>query len=77
MFQKLDTLDRKLRARIEKVAATARKCGETGIVAWTARAAEDALVLGRIRDKDMDTLARLERTFASDFYSNSGEELFA
>lgn len=71
MFQMLDRIDRKLRNRIEKVALTAEKCGERGIVEWAVRAANDAVALGKLRDKDAATLDRLEDTFANDFYRNS------
>lgn len=77
MFQMLDNIDRAIRLRIERVADTARQCGENGIVAWAVRAAEDAITLGKVRDKDMRTLERLEDTFNHDFYrdnSNSGGE---
>jgi hypothetical protein len=71
MFQMLDKIDRKLRARIEDVALTAERCGERGIVDWAIRAANDAVALGKLRDKDKATLERLEGTFDGDFYRNS------
>jgi hypothetical protein len=71
MFQMLDRIDKRLRTRIEDVAKTASKCGERGIVDWAVRAANDAVALGRIRDKDLRTLERLEGTFADEFYRNS------
>ena len=74
MFQMLDKIDRKLRARIEAVAKTAENCGERGVVDWAVRAANDAVALGRVRDKDMQTLERLEGTFAHEFYRNSDGE---
>lgn len=71
MFQMLDRIDRRLRNRLEKVANTARECGESGIVDWAVRAANDAIVLGKLRDRDVATLDRLEDTFSHDFYRNS------
>jgi hypothetical protein len=70
VFQMLDKIDVALRVRIERVASTARECGERGIVVWAVRAAEDAVALGKVRDKDLRTLERLEGTFSDDFYSN-------
>lgn len=75
MFQMLDNIDRRLRNRIEAVAETAKNCGENGIVDWAVRAANDAVVLGKLRDKDRETLERLEGTFANDFYRNYDGEL--
>lgn len=72
MFQMLDKIDRMVRFRLETVAETARECGEQGIVAWAVRAAEDAVALGKVRDKDMKTLERLEGTFNHDFYRDNG-----
>lgn len=79
MFQMLDKIDRKLRNRIENVAEIAQNCGESGIVDWAVRAANDAVALGRVRDKDLRTLERLEGTFAHDFYRNSdgGNSVYA
>lgn len=71
MFHTLNRIDRKLRDRIEAVATVAAKCGERGIMDWAVRAAHDAVALGRVRDKDLRTLERLEGTFADEFYSNS------
>jgi hypothetical protein len=71
-LRNLDLIDRKLRERVERIANTARKYGDTGIVAWTVRAADDALALGRIRDKDIETLRRLEDTYGHEYYSHSG-----
>jgi hypothetical protein len=73
MFQNLNKIDVALRNRIEKVASTAQKCGERGIVDWAVRAAHDAIALGHIRDKDLQTLTRLEGTFSDDFYASIGE----
>ena len=71
MFQMLDKIDAHLRERIETVASTARVCGEHGIFDWAVRAADDALMLGKVRDKDLQTLERLEDTFNHDFYRNA------
>lgn len=79
MFHNLDNFDKRVRARVEKVVAVAEKFGDRGIVAWAVRAAEDAAVLGRIRDKDIKTLERLEDTYGHEFYrnSNSGAHVHA
>lgn len=72
MFNKLQNFDRATRARIERVADKARRFGDGGVVAWATRAAEDAIFLGRMRDKDIATLKRLEDTYGHDFYASSG-----
>lgn len=72
MIHKLNKIDRKLRDRVEKIATIAKQNGDDGIVAWTIRAAEDALALGRIRDKDIATLERLEDTYGHEFYNRNG-----
>ena len=63
MFQMLDRVDKALRVRIERVATKAARDGERGIVEWALRATDDALALGRLRDRDRATLARLEDTY--------------
>jgi len=65
-------LDRKLRNRLSAVARKADAFGEQGIVAWAQRAAEDAQMLGRLRDRDVAALERLEDTFNGEFYSGDG-----
>lgn len=70
MFQMLDKIDKTLRERVEKVAVTAAQFGDNGIVEWAQRAVDDALMLGRIRDKDAERLARLEETYSHDYYRN-------
>lgn len=77
MFHNLDNLDRRLRTRVEKIATIARKHNDSGIVAWAVRAADDALALGRIRDKDIATLERLEDTYGHEYYSNNGNAVHA
>jgi hypothetical protein len=73
MFQMLDKVDRKLRERLEKVTLKAAEFGDNGVVQWAARAAEDAQALGRVRDRDVKALERLEGTYNGEFYrSNSG-----
>lgn len=68
MIHNLDKIDRNLRERVERIANTARKHNDNGIVAWSIRAADDALALGRIRDKDIATLERLEENYGHEFY---------
>lgn len=75
-LRKLDQIDRKLRERVERIANTARNYGDSGIVAWAVRAADDAVALGRIRDKDIETLRRLEDTYGHEFYSHRGNRAF-
>lgn len=54
------------------------KAGDQGVIDWVNRALEDAKLLGRLRDKDIQTLERLERTYGSDFYNgNGGQAVFA
>lgn len=72
----INKLDRKLRERIAEVAAIATKHGEAGIAEWAVRAANDAVALGRIRDKDIKTLERLEDTFGHEFYRNNDNGAF-
>ena len=67
MFQMLDRVDKALRVRIEAVAKRAAVDGERGIVEWAVRATDDALALGRMRDRDRATLARLEDTYDGHF----------
>jgi hypothetical protein len=69
MFQMIE-LEAKLQKRIDEVRDIARKYGEDGIVAWTKRAVGDARLLGKLRDKDVAVLERLEETFAHDYYRN-------
>jgi hypothetical protein len=72
MFQALDRIDRKLRVRLEEVAMKADRFGERGIVDWAKRATQDALMLGKLRDRDVAALERLEDTFGHDFYNGNG-----
>jgi len=71
MFQMLNRIDRNVRDRVERIVRTAQAHGDAGIVAWADRAAQDALALGRLRDRDVATLERLEDTYNHDFYRNS------
>jgi hypothetical protein len=64
-----DRFDTALRARIERVARVAERFGERGIVEWSRRAVNDAMALGRARDRDIATLTRLEGTFSDEYYS--------
>lgn len=66
-----DRFDTALRARIERVARVAERFGERGIVDWSRRAVNDAVALGRARDRDIATLTRLEGTFNDDFYNGN------
>lgn len=68
MFQRLNAFDQRTRERLARVAATATLFGERGIVDWVERAAADAQHLGRLRDRDIANLERLEDTFNGDFY---------
>lgn len=77
MFQMLDRIDKAIRKRVERIATVAAQSGDTGIVEWAIRATDDALVLGRLRDRDLDTLKRLEDTYGHEFYSNQGEFILA
>lgn len=72
MFQMLDKIDRKLRDRVERVADIALQYGDEGVVEVLQRAVNDALFLGKLRDKDAERLARLEETYSHEFYSNRG-----
>lgn len=71
-FQNLSRLDRRIRERIERIADVAERFGENGIVDWALRATADAQALGRLRDRDIANLERIERTFDSDFYNDRG-----
>jgi hypothetical protein len=71
MFQVLDRIDRKLRERLERVTLKAAEFGDNGVVAWAARAAQDAQILGRVRDRDVKALERLEGTYNAEFYRNA------
>lgn len=75
-FQMLNRIDQALRMRVERIVDVAAQHNDNGIVAWAERAAHDALALGRLRDRDVATLERLEDTYNHDFYrSNSGSRL--
>ncbi len=71
MFQMLNRIDRQLRERLEKVTLKAAEFGDNGVVQWAARAAEDAQTLGRVRDRDVKALERLEGTYNGEFYNNN------
>jgi hypothetical protein len=82
MFNMLNKIDQKLRKRLEFVAVKAVEFGDRGVVEWANRAAQDALFLGRMRDRDVANLQRLEATYNDDFYSGnaparSGELVYA
>ena len=72
MFQMLDRIDKALRTRIERVATVAAREGDLGIVEWALRATDDALALGRLRDRDRATLARLEDTYGHEQLNDNG-----
>lgn len=71
-FRTLDRVDRALRNRVEKVATKAALNGDRGVVEMLVRATDDALALGRMRDRDVQALERLEDTYGHKFY-NGGE----
>lgn len=73
---RIDRFDERTRARIERIRATAERFGERGIVDWATRAVNDAMALGRARDRDIANLTRLEKDFSSDFY-NGGPRIYA
>lgn len=79
MFEMLNKIDRKLRERVEFVAKSAMQFGDNGVVEWAERAASDALFLGRIRDRDVKALERLEGTYNNGYYRNrrGGNSLYA
>lgn len=68
MFEVLDKVDRDLRKRVERVADTAVQFNDKGVFDWAIRAVNDALVLGRVRDRDLEALERLENTYGHEFY---------
>lgn len=72
MFQMLDRVDKALRVRIERVATKAARDGDRGVVEWAVRATDDALALGRLRDRDRATLARLEDTYGHEQHNGTG-----
>lgn len=71
-FRTLDRVDKALRDRVEKVARKAAEQGDQGVVEMLVRATDDALALGRMRDRDIDALNRLEDVYGHTFY-NGGE----
>jgi hypothetical protein len=73
MFEKLDKIDRNLRKRLENVANTAVRFNDRGVFDWANRAVENALFLGRMRDRDVANLRRLEDTYNDDFYRGNAE----
>jgi len=76
LFQMLDRVDKALRTRIERVATEAARAGDTAIVEWAVRATDDALALGRLRDRDREKLNRLEDTYGHEFYNANGGTTF-
>lgn len=69
MFRQINQLDLNVRRRVERVASTALAFGDRGIVEWAGRAVADALALGKLRDRDVATLQRLEDTYGHDYYN--------
>lgn len=59
-----------LEKRLGDVLEIAVSAHDNGVVEWVGRAHADAEHLGHIRDKDYQTLVRLERTYQRDFYRN-------
>jgi hypothetical protein len=64
---KLTKLDDATVQRIGDVLVTAAQAGDLGVVAWANRAVADAKMLGRLRDKDNETLNRLERNYSGQY----------
>jgi hypothetical protein len=78
MFQNLNKIDRNLRERLEKVADKAVQYNDRGVFDWAQRAVNDALFLGRMRDRDVANLQRLEDTYNDDFYNgNASSTVYA
>jgi hypothetical protein len=61
-------LDNRTVTRLARVYDVADRARERGVMSWAERAARDARVLERIRDRDAATLDRLEDTFSHEFY---------
>lgn len=78
MFQNLNKIDRNLRERLENVADKAIQYNDRGVFDWAQRAVNDALFLGRMRDRDVANLQRLEDTYNDDFYNgNASSPIYA
>lgn len=65
----IQTLSIQNTARLIAVLNSAAKVNDSGVVAWVDRTFADAKMLGRLRDKDVKDLERLERTYSNDFYT--------
>jgi hypothetical protein len=55
-----------------QVVETACSAGDTGVIEWADRAVSDARLIGHMRQRDVETLNRLQRTYNGQFYT-SGE----
>lgn len=64
----LSALSNDLVRRMGDVLVVATEHGDHDIIDWAARAASDARLLGRLRDRDLSTLERLEKVYSSGYY---------
>lgn len=71
MFENLNKIDRNLRKRLENVADKAVRFNDRGVFDWALRAANNAVELGRMRDRDVANLQRLENTYNDNFYNGN------
>ena len=65
------TLNIQTTARLLAVLNKAARCHDVGVVEWVDRAFHDAKALGRLRDRDVEQLARLERTYNDEYYARN------
>lgn len=63
-------LDNDTVQRIGDVLMIASQHNDYGVIDWGARAIADADTTGKLRNRDVETLERLERTYNRDFYRN-------
>lgn len=55
--------------RLGAVVNAAVRAHDVGVLAWACRAMNDGQMLGHLRDRDKETLNRLEVTYGSEFYA--------
>lgn len=67
----MSKLNDRMIERIGDVLAAALLNNEQGVVEWAERAIADANTLNRVRDRDINTLNRLEGIFSRDFYKRN------
>lgn len=67
----LTRLDSDTVQRIGDVLVTAMEYNDVGVVDWASRAVHDARLIGRLRDRDIETLDRLERTYSGRYYNRN------